>query len=97
MEKIKRDTETVNKAGRSIHKYSDDYGTCWMCWIQLTDEELIMDPSYSDNEKHMSLCPLCGYEHWIGRRWFPFRYLKWGVIGNPSSRIRPTIKRRRMI
>ena len=61
-----------------------------MCWIQLTGQDLQeWRDGYSDNEKHAEVCDLCGYSHWTrGSRWFPFKWLRWAELGNPSSRFR---------
>lgn len=57
------------------------------CWIDLTFEMLEkwrIEP-YSEMKEHEKFCPLCGYPHWKGRIWYPFRFIR-GYIGNPSSR-----------
>jgi len=96
MKMKKRNVEEVEKAKLNLQSYPDNFPTCWMCWMTLTGQGLSewrAEP-YSDNEHHVSICPLCGYDGWIGRRWFPFLFLRRQEIGNPSSRYRPNPKRR---
>lgn len=68
-------------------QFDTEMGVCWMCWMDLTGESLIewRKEPYSSVTLHEKECPLCGYDHWKGRVWYPFRYLR-GYIGNPSSR-----------
>lgn len=77
----------VHNARSNSDKYSIDLGVCWMCWMDLTGEPLEKwrrEP-FSFTKSHDKICPLCGYMHWKGRIWFPFRFIR-GYIGNPSSR-----------
>lgn len=77
----------VRKAKRNPDLYSIDFGVCWQCWLDLSGKMLDgwrREP-YSEMKTHSKVCPLCGYDHWVGRVWFPFRFLR-GYIGNPSSR-----------
>lgn len=80
----------VDEIKPKVSKFPDEYATCWMCWIQLTKQGLEewRDGIYSDLGKHSEVCDLCGYKNWKGRRWFPFKWLRWAELGNPSSRFR---------
>jgi len=84
----KRKMINLVKAREDPDNYSVELGTCWMCWLDLTGEETLekwrMEP-FSEVKLHEKVCPLCGYPHWKGRVWYPFRYLR-GYLGNPSSR-----------
>lgn len=82
-----RKMTTVLDAKKNPDKYSMDMGTCWMCWVEITGEwlESYRYEPFSQNKHHEEVCPLCGYSHWKGRIWFPFRF-KRHYIGNPSAR-----------
>ena len=78
----------VNRFKANSDKLSISQGTCWMCWMDLTNKplnEFRMNPFSDNNLKHDLKCPICGYPSWKGRIWYPFRYLR-GWVGNPSSR-----------
>lgn len=82
-----RRMKNVYHARKNPDKYSIELGVCWMCWLDLTSEMLEkwrIEP-FSEMRSHEKVCPLCGYPHWKGRIWYPFRYIR-GYIGNPSSR-----------
>jgi len=65
-----------------------DMGVCWMCWIELTNEDLndwrdkYAKIEYDDKVK---TCPLCGYDQWRGAIWYPQKYLM-DTEENPSYR-----------
>lgn len=82
-----RKMKYVMKAKNDPDSFDTELGVCWMCWMDITGQELIKwrNYPYSEVKLHEEVCPLCGYDHWKGRIWFPFRYLR-GYIGNPSSR-----------
>lgn len=73
-------------------RFKIDQGTCWLCWMRLTGQELASwrrEPYYERGMKHKEECPVCGYNHWIGAVWYPFRYLQEKgkiILGNPSFR-----------
>lgn len=72
-----------------LKSFKDNYGTCWQCFMGLTGEGLDeWRGEYSIREDHPEECPLCGYNHWKGRIWFPFKYLNnlSQNIENPSRR-----------
>lgn len=82
-----RNMKAVFEAKNNPDVHSLDLGTCWMCWVDLTGEWLDKwryEP-FSEVALHKEICPLCGYNHWKGRIWYPFRYKK-NYIGNPSER-----------
>jgi len=95
--KVLKEAKQANRGKRVMRKVFDarrypdresiDLGVCWMCWMDLTEEPLEKwrrEP-YSFVIPHDQVCPLCGYMHWKGRIWYPFRFIR-GYIGNPSSR-----------
>jgi len=74
----------------------DDIGVCWMCWIELTNEDLnewrnkySRFPEIEGNKT----CPLCGYDEWKGNIWLVKKYLM-DIEENPSLRHQPKVKRR---
>lgn len=73
-------------------KYSIDQGACWLCWMRLTGKDLLnwrKEPYYATKLQHEKECPVCGYKHWLGATWYPFRYLqrkKTAFSNNPSFR-----------
>lgn len=83
-------TKNLEKLG-GIDKLASNFGVCWKCWIRITGEAQLEDwrkEPYSTMKEHIDICPLCGYDHWRGRVWFPKRYLMAIEIGNPSRRDR---------
>lgn len=79
--------KNLQKLG-GIDGLSPDFGVCWQCWIRITGqglEDWRREP-FSQANEHEERCPLCGYEHWKGRIWFPKQYLMATEIGNPSRR-----------
>ena len=80
-----RRTKNIDKLG-GINKLDCKLPLCWKCWISITGENLLdYKDSYSDNVLHPTRCPLCFYNGWKGRRWYPKQYLN-SAMGNPSSR-----------
>lgn len=73
-------------------RFTIDEGTCWLCWMRLTGQELRgwrKKPFYELELTHGKKCPACGYTHWTGATWFPFKYLEEKgkiLVGNPSFR-----------
>lgn len=73
-------------------RYSTEQGTCWLCWTRLTHESLAKwrkSPYYCHEQTTPQICPVCGYDHWIGSVWYPFKYLRDTgkiLMGNPSFR-----------
>lgn len=68
-------------------RFDTDFPTCWMCWNDLSGkwlEDWRKEP-FSEMKEHEEKCPLCGYPHWKGRVWYPFRFLR-NYSGNPSRR-----------
>lgn len=71
-----------------IEGMSLDFGVCWQCFIRITGQGLSnwRKEPYSEMREHREICPLCGYDHWRGRIWYPKRYIMAVEIGNPSRR-----------
>jgi len=73
-------------------RFEVNQGTCWLCWMRLTRQDLIgwrKKPYCDMSFNHDKECPVCGYSHWAGATWFPFIYLQEKrkiLIGNPSFR-----------
>lgn len=66
---------------------TDEYGTCWGCFMSITKQDIDnWREDYSEKKEHPNTCPLCGYEHWKGRVWYPFKFIRDMEIGNPSRR-----------
>lgn len=84
------DPEKVLHSSLFAETYPEDQATCWLCWVRLTGEGLEgwkKEPYYSAYYKHTNECQVCGYNHWEGGAWFPFRYIKrYGkrLLRNPS-------------
>ena len=85
--RIYRKMKRIWDAKNEPDQFETDMGVCWMCWMDLTGNDLPewRKEPYSIIITHSSECPLCGYPTWKGRVWFPFRLLR-GYVGNPSSR-----------
>ena len=83
----KRILKRVFEAKENLDKFPIDFETCWMCWMDLTGEDLEKwrRLPYSKVGLHEEVCPLCAYPNWKGRIWYPFRFIR-GYIGNPSAR-----------
>ena len=65
----------------------EDFGTCWACFMDITKCQLDeYREKYSAKIEHEESCPLCGYDHWKGRVWYPFKLIRDMEIGNPSTR-----------
>jgi len=93
------DAEKVRESTLYPGKYNVDQGTCWLCWMRLTGQELKgwrKPPYFISRLRHGSECPVCGYTHWIGATWFPFIYLQEQgkfFLSNPSFRRGKNAKR----
>jgi len=79
--------KNLTKIG-GIDGMSMDFGVCWQCWIRITGQGINnwRKEPFSENRQHEETCPLCGYEHWQGRVWYPKRFIIACEIGNPSRR-----------
>jgi len=77
----------VLKAKSNPDLLNPDEPLCWMCWLDITGQNLrdFRRKPYSEIIPHKKICPLCGYSSWKGRAWYPLRYLI-DYKGNPSSR-----------
>jgi len=82
-----RNFKRVRDAKINPDKYPIEMGVCWMCWDDLTGQDIQKwrKLPFSTVETHDETCPLCGYSRWKGRVWYPFKFLR-NYIGNPSSR-----------
>jgi len=87
-EKYVKYPEKRKRAARKWQEYPPDLGVCWMCWLEITKLpfEPFRDSEFCSDEKHDEECPLCGYTHWSGKVWYPFKYLWVKEIGNPSKK-----------
>jgi len=71
-----------------IEGMDSDFGVCWRCWIRITGQGLNnwRKEPFSITRPHEEVCPLCTYDRWKGRIWYPKRYIMAIEIGNPSRR-----------
>lgn len=71
-----------------IEGLPEDLGVCWICWVLITNQGLKewRKPPFSEIKRHPSVCPLCNYDRWSGRIWYPKRYVLLTQVGNPSRR-----------
>jgi hypothetical protein len=71
----------------TLEKIPEDMEVCWGCFMDITKADIDeWRAIYSEDKVHPATCPLCGYDHWKGRVWYPFKFLKDVKIGNPSER-----------
>ena len=78
----------INKVAKlTLKEFKDEFGTCWQCWMDLTGKGLDdWREKYSEAKDHPKECSLCGYDHWKGRVWYPFKFLRNEGVSNPSRR-----------